>query len=452
MPIHTQAVDHSPDLPTACDRFLADVGAWVRDCIRRYADAPPIDVHDQATYTTGWEPWLRATRDPAALAFLTKLRDDIHNHYTNSGRWRHGYWTMQEAHHGTEHFELFLGFLGRVLPHDPQTARQLEDAAEHMGNWSPDVSGWFDWERRRFRSLFFGADGVRAEPGMEINTPDHLRCVNICLLGEEFNAKALRGRGAEKNSRYRELAALYAGEWADAILAEERLPLALTPTGVLYDFDGPDEAVYRSFAGEVSGLDAPVDRAENFLGSDAINTFLQLWKSTGDLRFRRAAERLLDLLVTQLHDPDAGAAADAVRAYRRRTGDSRYDAWLSAALDGLDPLAVRELGLDTDFRLGYRPSGVGKRSDMPRRLEDGAPRRHNPITLLVAAEISGDEKQATVAVDLARAHFLLARRAFPDGREHGCAARTVSAVARGHGRENHAGMTTAVLEKAICAS
>ena len=200
--------------------------------------------------------------------------------------------------------------------------------------------------------------------------------------------------------------------------------------------------------GEVSALEAPVDRAENFLGSDAINTFLSLWQRTGDERFRRATQRLLDLLVTQLDDPDAGAAADAVRAWRRWTDDNRYDAPLLAAATKGDPFAVTELTLDTDFRLGHRPSGVGKRSDMPRWLENGAA-RHNPITLLAAAEISRDAALAVTAVDLARAYFLLARRAFPDGRDHGCAARTVSAIARGHGLENHAGMTTAVLEEAM---
>jgi len=448
VPTYTQPVTPSPDLPIACDHFLADMGAWVADCLKRYTDAPPTNVHDQATYTTGWEPYLRATGDPAALAFLAKLRNDIREHFTSSGQWRHGYWAMQEAHHGTEHFELFLGFLTRVLPDDPETARQLNDAAEHMGNWSADVPGWFDWEQRRFRSLFFGAEGVRTEPGMEINSPDHLRCVNICLLAEEFNAKTQRGRDAKESRRYLDFAVLYAGEWADALLAEERLPLALTPDGVLYDFDGAKEAVYRSFMGEVSQLQSPVDRAENFLGSDAINTFLRLWQATGDARFRLASERLLDLLVTQLDDPDAGAAADAVRAYRHRSNDTRYDAGLLAAVEKLNPFAVGNLSLDTDFRLGHRPSGVGKRSDMPRWLEDGAPRRHNPITLLAAAEISRNEALATCAVDLARAHFLLSRQAFPDGRDHGCAARTVSAIARGHGRENHAGMTTAVLTPA----
>ena len=61
----------------------------------------------------------------------------------------------------------------------------------------------------------------------------------------------------------------------------------------------------------------------------------------------------------------------------------------------------------------------------------------------------GDSALHARAVDLARTYFLLARAAFPDGRDHGCSARSVSAIARGHGRENHAGMTTAVLGPAL---
>ncbi len=448
MPIYTLPVKPSPDLDTACDRFLFDLGVWVGDCLDRYRDAPPSDVHDQTTYTTGWEPYLREIGDTEAVDFLRKTRDAIRDHFTNSGQWRHGYWAMQEAHHGTEYYELFLGFLCRVLPDDPETGRHLDDAAEHVGNWSDAVPGWFDWEKRRFRSLFFGADGVRNEPGLEINTPDHLRCVNICLLAAGDDLSGSQKTGSSDIS-YVDFSVLYAGEWADAILHEERLPIALTPDGVLYDFIGGDEAAYRSFAGEVSQLQSPVDRAENFLGSDAINSFLRLWRKSGQTRFRLAAERLLDVLATQLEDPDAGTAADAVRAYRRWTGHSRYDALVLSAVEGLEPFAVHELSLDTDFRLGYRPSGVGKRSDMPRWMEDKAPRRHNPITLMVAAEIRQDKKLATRAVDLARTNFLLARQAFPDGRRHGCSARSVNAIARGHGRENHAGMTTAVLDPAL---
>ena len=77
--------------------------------------------------------------------------------------------------------------------------------------------------------------------------------------------------------------------------------------------------------GEAPDLQSEVDRAENLLGSDAINTFLCLWRETGEARFRRAAERVLQPLAAQLGDVDAGAAGDAVRAYRGWTGDTRYD-------------------------------------------------------------------------------------------------------------------------------
>ena len=320
--------------------------------------------------------------------------------------------------------------------------RQLDDVAEHMGNWSTGTPDWFDWDRRRFHSLFFGADGK--EPGMALNSPDHLRCVNICLLA------ASNPETATIQNRSLELAAAYAGEWADAILAGDALPIALTADDIVYQFSDDDEALYYSFMGEAPDLQSEVDRAENLLGSDAINTFLRLWRETGELRFRRAAERLLEPLATQLTDADAGAAADAVRAYRRWTGEGRYDGAVLDAVNALDPFDMTEVTLDTEFkRPARRESGVGKRSDAPRWLEDGRERRHNPITLAVAAEIQGDSALQTRAVDVARTYFLLARAAFADGRDHGCSARSVSAVARGHGRENHAGMTTAVLGPAL---
>ena len=464
--MHSRRIEPSNDLSHACQRFLDDLRAWAYEAIDRYAAEPPSDVHDQGTYTTGWEPLLRAGEDERILRFLQQTRDRIRDHFTQTQQWRHGYWRMQEAHHGTEHYELFLGALHRTLPQDRETARQLEDVAEHIGNWSTGAPDWFDWDKRRFHSLFFGADGLRSEPGMALNSPDHLRCVNICLLAADAKAATARdtdrpgqfdcrqmpehlGSATIKN-RYIELTAAYAGEWADAILAGDALPIALTADDILYNFSADDETLYYTFMGEAPDLHTEVDRAENLLGSDAINTFLRLWRQTGELRFRRAAERLLDPLVTQLTDADAGAAADAVRAYRRWTADGRYDRATLEAVGGLDPFGITELRLDTAFkRPARRASGVGKRSDAPRWLEDGRERRHNPITLAVAAEIQGDAALQTRAVDLARAYFLLARAAFPDGRRHGCAARTVSAIARGHGRENHAGMTTAVLGPAL---
>ncbi len=431
----TLAVEHSVGFSEAYMRFMTSVGRWVEVCIERYADAEPTDVHDQGTYTTGWAPYLQARQDAHALDFLKQRRDAIHDHFVTTGQWHHGYWRTQEAHHGTEHFDLFLGTLFTLDPDDPETRRQILNATEHIGNWVDGIPAWFDTDSHLFRSMYLGTGEVRTEPGMALNIPDHLRFARLCLLA----------RDAGGGDRYLDLASDYAGRWADAIVTGNRLPVGLLPSGPMIDLAGPAESAYRSFAGMAGHLGDDVDRTENLLASNAVDTMLNLWVETGETQLRAAVERLLDVLATQLDDPDAGAAADAIRTYRRATHDCRYDGAVRDAVAPLDPLSIRTLGLQPDVERPERPHGIGKRSDKPNWFEDGALQRHNPILLAVAAEIMGDNELATAALDIGRTAFELARQALPDGRHHGCAANTVSAIARGHGRDNHAGVTTAVL-------
>ncbi len=433
--LHTIEVARSSSVEEAAERFLKQVACWVDHAIARYAEAPATNVHDQGTFTTGWEPYLHATADPHALAFLKSQRDRIHAHFVATDQWHHGYWRMQEAHHGTEHYELFLGMLWRLDPADATTIAQIVDVAEHLGNWSPAVVPWFDWDSGLYRSFLFGTDGVQMVEGAELNVPDHLRCSNIALLAHR----------ATGEKRYLELARTQVERWATAILAEDELPIGLLPDRVVYRFAPAEEAIYRARVGQSSQLLTPIDRAESFLASDAINTLLYLWQETGAVVFRQAVERLLDTLLPTLRDPDAGAVADAVRHYRRWTQDGRYDQAVCAAVASAGTDWVETLAFDLAQRMNSRPSGVGKREDMLIWLADGQPRWQSPVTLGLAAELTDDAALATYALDLAAAHFELAQQFLPDGRDHGCAARTVSAVARGHGRENHAGMTTAVL-------
>ena len=234
-------------------------------------------------------------------------------------------------------------------------------------------------------------------------------------------------------------------------MAGPALPLALAADGPLYALSATEDRAYRAFATQaLADPSLEAERAENFLASDAIDTFLTLWRASGEVRFRRAAERLLDALVPHLGDPDAGVVADAIRDYRRATGDGRYDAAVLAAVAPLDPWGWGALTLDLAHRPaaagepGRRPAGVGKREDMLRWLEDGAPRRHSPLILALAAELTDDPALAARSLDIARAYLAAARAALPDGRDHGCSSRSVSAVARGNGRENHAGVATAV--------
>jgi hypothetical protein len=463
----TAAIPTSESLDRACQRFLDELGQWVHSCVRRYGGASPTRVHDQATYTTSWLPWIRARGGAVERRFLATLRDRIASHFHRVGQWRHGYWRMHDVHHGTEHFELFLGALWRLDRDDDVTVSHVLDAVEHMGNWSSRVPEWFDWNTGLFHSRFLGTDGVRPTGRARVNVPDHLRCVNLSLLAYDMTGM----------QRYLRLAVAHAGRWADAITGDSRLPLALAPCGPIYSSlteadlrarlperrrplmsrvaRSASKALYRmrrtldrspTAVIETPRVVSVVDRAESFLASNGVATFIHVWRLTGQRRFRDAAERLIDILVTQLGDPDAGAVANAVRAYRNSTGDNRFDGRVLDEVDRLRPWGFAEVAVNRySPRFNRQPGGVGKRKDMLAWLEDGRPRRHSPMLLALAAEIRHDEALAIRAVDLARTCFMLARRTLPDGRGHGCAARTVSAVARGHGRDNDTGVVSGVL-------
>jgi len=429
-------IDKSPSLRESLRRFATEIEDWIECCVASYRDEPASDCHDQATFTISWAPLIRRGRGRAGLSFMKAYRDRIRNHFAGTGQWKHGYWKRQEVHHGTEHFELFVGTFHKLAPDEGETAAQLLDAAEHLGNWQPDVPQWFNWDTGLFRSMYLGTEVVREEPPLTMNVPDHFRCVNIALLAAEIS----------NDDRYLQLAELHAGRWADAILAGGELPAVLNADETASGFESGIEAGYRKFAGQAPELHTEIDRAENFLASGAIDAFLNLWKQTGNDTFRQAAERLIDVLATQLDDPDAGSAADAVRKYYRATGDSRYSAAVIECPAASAAADVRELSLDAFPPVEKRKSGIGKRGDAPPWFEDGKPRSRSPITMALKAELTGDERLACEAVDMARAYFKLARTVYPDGREHGCSARTVNAIARGHGRENNAGVITAVFD------
>ncbi len=437
--MYTKTVGYSTGPGIASSRFLDDIGIWAAGCIMEFGGQTPTDGHDQATYTTGWEPYIRAVSNTVPLEFMKDLRDRIARKFTDAGVWVHGYWKRQEVHHGTEHFELFLAALWRLDPADSETVRHFLNAAEHLGNWSDEVPDWFNWEKGIFHSMYLGTDIVVLDAGSRLNTPDHFRCLNLSLIAHEMSGEAC----------YLDLAHLYGGRWADAILFRKSLPVGLNGAGGVYAMDDVSAKAYNGICAQTANLEENLNRAENLLASGAIEAMVHLWRLTNEERFRLAAGRLLDVLSKQLKDPDAGSVAAALRLYRQVTKDTKYDQLVVEAVELFAPWDIRELGIEPVVQRDSKPAGIGKRRDMPDWFEDGQPRRLNPISLALAAEITGDETLATRAVDLARAYFRLGRDVFPSGRDHGCSSRSISAVCRGHGRCNHAGMTTAVLSPII---
>jgi len=430
--VHEIEIPVSTSFDEAVETFLAELREWAWQCVREHDASGPNDGHDQVNFTLAWEPlFLAGERD--LLAVMTRWRDEIRDCHVASGGWHHGYWRRQEAHHGTEHFGLFLATLHRLAPDDQGTRDQIRDACEHLGNWVPDIPAWFDWSTGLFRSMWLGTSEVREEPGFGANVADHMRLVTLALLAHE----------ALGEERYLTLAEMHAGHWADAIIDGPCLPAALLPSGPLYAADEELQAHYQ-FVGMAGTLADDVDRAENLLASGAIDAFLSLHRLTGEERWLEASRRLLDVLVTQIGDPDAGAAVQALMQYREEEWDLRYDDALKEAYDRL-VWAPRTLGVEPMKREGPRPSGIGKRSDKPEWFEDGEPRRLSPVLVAAAAELLENEELAREAVDLARAYFALGRQALTGDRRHACGANSDASVARGHGRENNVGMATGVL-------
>lgn len=438
------SIDKSPSLEESARRFLNSLRTWIAVCVEKYDAARMIDDPDQSLFMSSWETCLHFSPDALTLDFLNRQRDRIRKYYMETEQWKHGFWAFSEGPEGIEHFNRFLGMLARLKPQDPFTRSQILDAAEHLGNWVEKVPEWFDWDRSLFRSILLGTEEIGEEEGMEVNTPNHLRLVSLSLLAYRVSNRR----------RYLDLAAACARPWCSAILRPDALPLGLIPGPVdgkafpLYTLDPDQQTRYGPFLGESCEDDShPLARAETFLTVDAVNVFLRLWRYCGEDEFLQATERLLDVLVDALHDPDSGAVADAIRSYWRTTGSSRYNAAVISAARQQPVSEVRELALEeAGHPLKVRPVGVGKAVDMLLWRENGNPRRCNPALLALAAEVTEDHELATCVLDMGFGYFRLARQVLLDGRGKTSSSRTVSAVARGGGRENHAGVVTAVLK------
>ncbi len=320
------------------------------------------------------------------------------------------------------------------------------DATEHIGNWNPDIPDWFSWEKGLFYSHHFGTDGVDKKEVEEgsINLPTHFRFINLCLVAYQMT----------KEEKYIDLSIRFAERWADAILDNcTLLPAALEGRSISYS--RKEHQNYFSYVKENPevGLADNVDRAEDFLASDVPASFLKLWQITGNHKFRISAEIIIDIVATQIEDHDAGCGIDMIRMFRSMTGNYKYDDLILNTIAELEPYSFEEVSFkpfierkNAGSKISGHTFGIGKRKDKPFWYEEGQNARHNPILLSLAAEIKNDEQLALRALDIGRTYFELGRETFDHGHQHGCGSKTVSAIARGNGRENNSGVVTAVLE------
>lgn len=408
---------------------------WTRGA-SDYGERPWGGGHDHGTFAASWIEHLRLTGNPHLREFLTRLRGSCLQ--WAPGAFTHGYWPRQEAHHGPEHFIIFLARMWRMDPADAETAAALDDAAEHTGNWAHGVPHWYDYNRSRFISWSLGTEVVGEEARFAYQSPEHFKVLQMALVAHL----------ATGNRRYLDLASGYADFWAGHIL-EGAIPAVLFPVN-------DPEQIERRY-GERLGAErrlARPDVLERHVAAWSIDTFLDLFELVGERRYLDVARVMLEGLVRHVGDPYADPVAPLFSRYRRLSGDRGFDAALLLAIPASharqDP--ARSNTMVFDDGPAPHPMGLGRRRDAPRwgyRDPDGGLFEEtgpSPAALMLRFELTGDEAAATRAFELAAARMGLALAAgLGHGWNHGCAGNTVHAVAFGHGRMPGAGAVMATL-------
>lgn len=415
------------------------IKVWIEDCLAKNGQSAPGDYPAQAVYTCGWIPWLKCHLEHPATKWLYLLRDTIDDHFTRSDKWYHGYWRLHEAGQGVEHFLFFLGGLWELDREEPITIEMVVDAAEHLGNWSEDVPAWFDWDSGLFRSVYLGSNGPQQEEDFPFNLPMHLRGLDLALLAYRMTGQV----------QYLDLALAGAARWAEAITCADEYPLALDAKCGLSRLPKRQAGRYKEFLapGAANGNDEV--KALAFLRAGGVQLLLKLWQYSRETHFIEAVERTLDLLIREITDSAANALVAAIRYYRNHSGRLRYDDAVLQATEYLFPYFIESLNLEHTETV----AGNGQPESVYWR-ENSQARQHNPLLLGLAAEISGNERLATRALDLGEAYLQLAWMAFPVGRENPYRARSVAAVVRGGAQDNGAGLVNELwepLQKRFCA-
>ena len=199
----------------------------------------------------------------------------------------HGYVDCDEVHHEIEtyiYYQMPLYYLG--FPGAEQAAKNIVDVAHHIGNWEKDVPPWFNWETSSFVSNWLGTKSVRDYPPYDYQEGNHFRFIDAAIC-------AYRITGEKK---YFDLIHNYSSLWCDHIegLAAKGavIPCSILPPNA--------EILERNQAGENLGESAYeifYSLASDNTMFDIAGALLDFYSISGEERFRRAAETLIDQFV-----------------------------------------------------------------------------------------------------------------------------------------------------------
>ena len=416
-----------------------EMGRWLKQSMLLDPPGPNDGGEDEANYALAWFPHYLITGDAAVLKHFDMLKAALLGWVTRDCV--HGYEPKAEAHHGPEPFLLFLPRYIGLVPEDTEAVNLLTDAAEHIGNWVPEIPPWYDYDRDTFIGYNIGSRDVRNEEKDRYELAEHFRFIHIALA-------AYRVTGEE---RYLTWALRYGTKRAERLIAApDPMPLLWTLDG-----EGLDEAavnaknLHRLVASSHHIPGDPLAGIEVLLASGAIYALGDLYLLSGEAVFKTAARRIVKPLVTSLSDPFNDPAAAALSYYRWTFEDTGFDAAIRSGLADLPDEPPELLALVFPQENRRREPGVGKRADMAywgEWSDDGSVkpiREPSTATLTLAYQVTGDRTYAMRALQSAGTRLGMARRVLRGGREHADMGGAVCSVAAGHGRNWGQGAVTA---------
>lgn len=423
----------------AYNALKTEMGRWLKQSMLLDPPGPNDGGEDEANYALAWFPHYLITGDATVLQHFDALKSALLGWVKRDCV--HGYEPKAEAHHGPEPFLLFLPRYIGLKPEDTEAIELLTDAAEHIGNWVPDIPPWYDYARDTFIGYNIGSRFVENDEHNAYELAEHFRFIHIAIA-------AYRVTGEE---RYLTWALRYGRKRA------ERLIAAPNPMPLLWDLNerGLSEAevntknLHRLVASTHHIPGDPLAGIETLLASGAIYALGDLYLLAGDELFKTAAKRIVEPLVTSLVDPYNDPAAAALSYYRWTFEDTRFDARICTALEDLPDEPPELLALIFPQETRRRELGVGKRADMAywgEWSDDGSVKPiHEPstATLTLAYQVTGDVSFAMRALQNATTRLTIARRVLRGGREHADMGGAVCSIAAGHGRNWGQGAVTA---------
>ncbi len=416
-----------------------EMGRWLKQSMLLDPPGPNDGGEDEANYALAWFPHYLITGDATVLEHFDMLKAALLGWVKRDCL--HGYEPKAEAHHGPEPFLLFLPRYIGLMPEDAEAVNLLTDAAEHIGNWVPEIPSWYDYDQDTFIGYNIGSRDVTNDEKNAYEMAEHFRFIHIAIA-------AYRVTGEE---RYQTWALRYGRKRAERLIAApDPMPLIWTLEG-----EGLDEAavnakhLQRLVASTHHIPGDPLAGIEVLLASGAIYALGDLYLLSGDEIFKTAAKRIVEPLVTSLSDPYNDPAAAALSYYRWIFEDTDFDGAIRAELEGLPDESPELLALIFPQETRRREPGVGKRSDMAywgEWSDDGSVRpiqEPSTATLTLAYQVTGELVYAMRALRSAATRLNIARRVLRGGREHADMGGAVCSVAAGHGRNWGQGAVTA---------